>query len=187
MKVVVVYDNRRPEKLPLFSSELQKQGIKDYEIFPAIVLTHSVVESISESFKSVIRSAKENGDEEICIMEDDIIFSSPNGWQYFLENKPKEYSVYIGGNYLIDNRIEYKKPLIEIPEWVGNHIICVHKSYYDIWLNSDSTLHCDGIHKGKGKFYSVFPYVGFQRNGWSANNNAVQYWSSIMPKEFIYQ
>lgn len=147
----------------------------------------SVVESISESFKAVIRSAKERGDREIVIFEDDICFVSENGWRYFLDNKPDDFDVYIGGNYIHDNRIEYKPPLIKVKEWVGNQMILISEKYFDIWLNTDSHMHCDGAQIGLGDFYVCFPYPGIQRSGWSANNQSVVNYNANIPPEFIYK
>lgn len=187
MKIVIIYDNRRSEKEPLFKEQLERQGIKKYEIFPAIVLTHSVIESISASFKEVIRQAKENNEEEICIFEDDIFMPNENAWKYFLENKPAKYSVYIGGNYLIDNRLNYTAPLVQCNEWVGNHCILVHNSYFDTWLETDEKLHCDNAQANKGIFYSCFPFIALQRAGnFSLNHKEIVNYNNIIPKEYIY-
>lgn len=186
MRKIIIFDDRRNEKYDLFIHEMKRQGIQDYEIFPAIVLVHSVVESISESFKAVIRSAKENNEECICICEDDVFFPNENGWKYFIENKPERYSVYIGGNYLIDNRLEYKEPLVKCNTWIGNQCIIVHNSYYDIWLNTDSKQHCDGVHSGLGDFYTCFPFPALQRSGFSVNHNLVVNYNASLPKGYIY-
>lgn len=190
MRKVIIYDDRRSEKKDLFEYELKRQGIYDYEIFPAIVLRSNVIESISESFKSIIRQAKENNEDEIAIFEDDIYFPNVRGWQYFLEHKPRYYDVYIGGNYYIDNRIEYKAPLVKCHEWVGNHCILVNRTYYDRWLGTESKLHCDGAQAGLGVFYTCFPFPALQRpNSWSANCQAVVDYnnSKTVPPEYIYK
>lgn len=184
MRVIVIYDSRRPEKYPLFIEELRLQSINEFEVHPATVLSHSVVESISESFKSVIRSAKENKDKEVCILEDDIMFPSTKSWQYFLENKPEKFDIYIGGSFVIDNRIEYKPPIVKVNNYVGNHCIIVNESYYDMWLATDSKKHCDTVHEC-GEFYVCFPFVALQRKGWSANNGTLVDYNHKIPKEYI--
>lgn len=187
MRKVIVYDNRRPEKYDLFIHEMKRQRIEDYEVFPAIVLIHSIVESISESFKSIINSAKENNEECICIFEDDIWMPHDNAWEYFLSNKPDKYSVYIGGNYLVDNRLTYEAPLVKCNTWIGNQCIVVHNSYYDTWLNTDSKQHCDGVHSGLGDFYCCFPFPALQRHGFSMNHSLVVNYNASLPKEYIYK
>lgn len=189
MKIFIIYDSRCPEKEPLFKEELKRQRIEDYEIFPAIVLSHSVVESISASFKSIISKAKEEGLEEVCIMEDDIEFPNENGWKYFLENKPKEFDIYVGGNYLLDIRTEYKNGAVKVNNYVGNQMIIVHSRYFDKWLATDSKKHCDGeAHKGNANIYTCFPFVALQKSGLKSSNNnfAPQFYNREIKKEYIY-
>lgn len=192
MRKVVIYNDYRPEKYDLFIDELERQKIYDYEIFHCIKnQNHNIVEKISESFKTVIREAKENGDKEICIIEDDIMFQNEKGWEYFINNKPKNYDVYVGGSYYIDDRIVYKPPLVKVPEWTGNQCIIIHERYFDTWLSTDSLEHCDYAQSIKGgDFYHCFPMVALQRPGWSANHgNVVNYnpeQHPRIPKEYIY-
>lgn len=185
MRKIIIYNHHRPEKKELFENALSEQNIDDYEIFQAqIIQYNSIPENISESFKSVIRQAKERGDKEIVIFEDDILFTSPNGWKYFLDNKPDDYDVYVGGSYFIQNGVDYKPPLVKIKSWIGNQMIMISQKYFDIWLKSDSTKHCDGVHEGKGDFYVCFPFVGLQRSGWSSNSQAIVNYNPIIPENF---
>lgn len=183
----VIYDNRHPSDYERLIGEFEKQNIIDYNFWQAEVYPHSVLESITASFKKIVRWAKENNLDEVQIAEQDLFFTSPNSYKYFIENKPKEFDVYISGSYLTDNRNEYKSPLIKVREWVGNHLIIVHSKYYDIFLNIPDNNHVDTIQSGLGDFYVCFPYIGLQRPGRSANNNneLVNY-NNILPKEYIY-
>lgn len=169
----VIYDNRHSEDYERLIKEFNEQGCC-YKFWEAEVYAHSVVESISASFKKIITWAKQNEMDEVIIAEQDLFFTSPNSWKYFLENKPKEFDVYIGGSYLIDNRNEYKAPLVKVNEWVGNHLIIVNKRYYDTWLNTNSKLHCDTAQSGLGEFYLCFPMIALQRAGLSANHQGNQ-------------
>lgn len=188
MRKVIIYNNHRPEKYDLFVAELERQKLYDWEIFHCEKNQKRViVESISESFKSVIREAKEKGEKEIAIFEDDIMFPNVKGWDYFIKNKPDVFDIYIGGSYAIDNRIEYKAPITKVDWYVGNQLIIVNESYYDTWLNSDSTQHCDSVHK-KGLFYLCWPMVALQRSGWSSNSQSVVNYNYILKEhpEYIY-
>lgn len=183
--VNIILDARRVEKYEPLMQELKRQQIRKVEIVPCIMIPN-IVESISESFKMIIRNAKDAGLKEVCIMEDDVMFPNKNGWNYFLENKPKEFDLYIGGSYLIDNRIEYKSPITKVPEYVGNHCIIVNESYYDTWLSTDPKKHCDTVHAGLGNFYLCFPMVSLQRPGFSANTQVVVNYNSNIPDGYIY-
>lgn len=185
MRTVIIYNNHRPEKYDLFVAELKRQGIDNYEIYHCDKIQNKpIVECISESFKSVIREAKERGESEICIMEDDIMFPSEHGWEYFIKNKPDNYDIYIGGSYLIDNRLEFKPPLVKVDSYVGNQILIVHERYFDTWLNTNEKEHCDTVHRN-GLFYLCFPFIGLQRSGWSCNSQAVVNYNPVIPENFI--
>lgn len=186
MDINVIHDFRRVEKKEQFTYELNRQGIFKFKIWEAVMLPN-VVESISESFKMIIRDAQLRELPEVCIMEDDVYMPSKHAWQYFIEHKPKEYDVYLGGNYLLDNRIEYAAPLVKVNEYVGNHCIIVNERYYDTWISTDSAKHCDTEQKGKGEFFVCFPFIALQRSGWSANSQAVVNYNSILPEHYIYK
>ena len=121
------------------------------------------------------------------ISEDDLYFRNENGFKYFLDNKPDDFDVYIGGSYLIDNRIEYKAPIVKVDGWVGNQLIIIHEKYYDTYLSVPNESHIDTVQQGLGDFYLCFPMPALQRPSKSANNNneLVNY-NAILPKEFIY-
>jgi hypothetical protein len=178
LEVNIIFDSRRPEKYDPIIAELKRQDIRDYTIWAACMLP-TVVESISESFKMIITKAKRRGLKEVAIWEDDCYFPSEKGWKYFIDNKPENYSIYIGGNYLIDNRLVYAPPIMKVESYVGNHCIIVHESYYDIWLSTNSKDHCDTVHNGLGDFYVCFPFPALQRSGWSSNVQAIVNYNAI--------
>jgi hypothetical protein len=182
----ILYDDRRLEYFPLIVDEMQRQGIVDYK-WVSPIMSNNVVKSINLSQKSIVQKAKDNNEEMVCIFEQDIHFPHEKGWQYFLDNMPKEFDVYIGGSYLIDNRYEYKSPLVKVNEWVGNHCIIIHKKYYDTFLSLPDDRHIDTENKGKGDFYVCFPYAALQRAGFSSNNMCEVNYNSILTDEYIYK
>lgn len=184
-RINVIFDERRSEKLDPLVGEFIRQGIKSYEIWPCI-LRPNVVKAINASHKMIIEYAKENKLDEVCIAEDDLMFPNENGWDYFLSNKPKDFDVYIAGNYLINNPHEYQSPLIKVKEWVGNHLIIVHEKYYDRFLSVPDDDHIDTAQSGLGDFYVCFPYAALQRSGWSSNNHAVVNYNANLQPEWIY-
>ena len=182
----VLYDDRFPDRFHHIAEEMKVQGIENYNLCSPIYAS-SVVESINLSQKKIVQDAKDRGDKYTCIIEDDIEFACKGAWDYFLKNMPKSFSVYIGGSYLIDNRNEYKEPLVKVNEWVGNHCIIIHESYYDKFLALPSNQHIDTANRGLGDFYVCFPFVALQRAGFSSNNMAVCDYNQSIPKEYIYK
>lgn len=185
MKVFILYNDKRHERYHPLMEEIERQGVIDFEFFPAIE-AKTPVESINAGFKAIIRKAKEEGLKECAIWEDDNYFANANGWLYFLNNKPKEYDIFIGGSYLIDNRIEYKSPVTKVPEYIGNHCILVHSRYYDRFLSVPDDVHIDVAQGGLGDFYLCYPMAALQRAGWSSNNSAYADYNQTLDKIHIY-
>lgn len=184
----VIYDNRHSADYTRLILEFRKQGIgvNEYKFWEAEVYPHSVLESITASFKKIVRWGKENNLSEVTIAEQDLFFTSPNSYKYFIENKPNEFDVYVSGSYLLDNRYEYKAPLVKVTEYVGNQLIVVHSRYYDTFLSLPDDNHIDTIQSGLGDFYVCFPFIGLQRPGYSSNAQIEVNYNNMIPKEYIY-
>lgn len=183
----IINDDRQLDRLPPLIEQCEKYGI-DYEIVPACIDKKTILESITESFKRLVRFAKGTGMNEIWIAEDDLMFPSDGSWEYFVKNKPKDFDVYIGGSYLIHNEWKYEPPTVKVNEWVGNHLIVISERYYDRWLETKDFGHIDSEQRGKGEFYVCFPYAALQRPSKSANCNYQQVnYNTIVPREYIYK
>lgn len=153
MDLNIIHDNRFFERFGLLMYELERQGITDFKIWDAIIDRKTVVESINASHKMIVRWAKENNLKEVLIAEDDLMFPNQNGFKYFMDNKPEKYDVYIGGSYLIDNRIKYEKPNVKVPEWAGNQLVMISERYYDTFLNLPDETHIDSVQQSFGSIF----------------------------------
>lgn len=182
----ILYDDRRCEFFPLIVSEMERQSIVKYNLISPI-LTNDVVNSINISQKEIIKKARERGEKEVCIMEHDIWFPRETGWRYFMENKPSDYDIYLGGSYLIDCTIEYKSPITKVNSYVGHHCIIVHEKYYDKFLETPEDSHIDTAQQGKGDFYLCYPMPALQRPGFSMNNKTMVDYNKILEKKHIYE
>ncbi len=185
MEIHVLYDNRRIEKWEPLIQELRSQEVAPTKVWEPI-LEKTVVESINLSHKAIIKYAKEKGLPEVCIIEDDLMFSGNGAWDYFMRNKPLGFCIYSGGTYLINNPEEYKEPLIKVNEYVGNQLIVVSERYYDTFLSVPDNAHIDVAQSGLGDFYVCFPMVALQRPGFSANAQAKVNYNTILKPEWIY-
>lgn len=177
MKLNIILDSRRIEKYQPLMDELSRQGIADYEIWPALILP-DVIESISASHKAIIRDAKEKGLKEICIAEDDVYFPAADGWQYFLKNKPEDYELYLAASY---GGYSEKQP-------IGFHLYCIHEQFYDKLLSIPDNCHIDTgtWWLGKEKFVFCYPFAALQRPGFSANNMSHADYNKILKPEDVY-
>lgn len=185
MLVNVIYDNRHHEDEGRLV-DLFKQHHIEFKLWDAVIDRRTVVESINASHKRIIQWAKDNKQSEVCIAEQDLEFPSIGAWDYFISNKPNNFDVYIGGNYLLNEPEKYTKPHYKLEEYVGNQLVIVSEKYYDRFLEVPDVAHIDTIQKGRGDFYACWPMVALQRPGFSANAmTQVNYNSSLKP-EWIY-
>jgi len=176
----IIHDNRRSEKYDPLINELREQEIYSYIIHPATVLKHSVVESINASHKKIIRAAKEAGLPYVTVAEDDVMFTSIGAWQYYLDNMPQSFDLYLGCTYV--------KPFSPV-RVSGFQLYTVHEKFYDIFLSAPSNMHIDTVMDDLGGDYHVcLPVVALQRPGYSANNNAyANYNQQTLAKEDLYK
>src|ERR1700749_433634 len=130
-------------------TELSAQEITDYEIWPCIILS-DVVESINASHKMIVQWAKDNGLPEVCIAEDDLMFTAPGAWKYFLSKKPKFFNLYLAGCYSPIKHGWDEDQYSYTLEPVGFHCYIIHERYYDTFLATPSNLHIDTAQKTIG-------------------------------------
>lgn len=115
---------------------------------------------ISRSFKRIVQWAKENNLERVHIGEDDLLFSAPGAWQYYLENIPESYDIFYGGIYageIENNRIKNG--------YSGHTLITVHNRFYDFFLSIKESDHCDrqlGNFAFEKEFIVCSPFVVYQ-------------------------
>jgi hypothetical protein len=191
MKYVnIIHDSRRSEKYPLLIAELSRQGLteEDYEIWPCM-LVGSVIESINASHKMIIQKAKDEAMEDICVMEDDVLFPSSDGFRYFLDSKPPfPWRVYLAGAYAV----EWYKPL---PRWVthfvGMHCYLMNRIFYDVFLDIPSDKHIDTAVSDMIKQWDIsviccYPMAAIQRKGWSQNNMKEVDYNYVLKTEDVY-
>lgn len=177
MDLNIIHDSRLIERREPLIEEMNRQGIK-YKIWDSVECKDSVVKSINLSHKQIVQYAKDNGIKEIAIGEDDLVFPAPNGWQFFLRNKPERYDLYLGCSFL---------PL-HAKMVCGFHLYCIQEQFYDAFLSVDETKHIDtAMDDLKGDYVWCYPYPALQRPSWSANNKAQVNYNAVLNKEDIYQ
>lgn len=128
---------------------------------------------INLSFRKVVEWAKENNLHHVIIGEDDLLFSAPLAWQYYLDNMPDEFDIYSGGIY--SGQIENERI---VNGWSGNTLITVKGSFFDefIRLSDEALKNNDHLDRRMGNYafqknYRVcIPHVVYQMNGYSDNH-----------------
>lgn len=179
--IVNIIHGRRDERLPRLYNELQDQGITDFKIWEGIHDVRSIVRSINLSHKQIVKYAKDNFIPEICIGEDDVRFTHPNSFNYFLQNKPKEFDIYLSSIYLgeiaADNTVQSFSAL---------HLYIVNERFYDTFLSLPEDEHLDRAMSGKGLFVVCHPFIAEQYDGFSSNTGKEEQYGGLMRGRQMY-
>lgn len=169
-----IISGHRDDRLPLLMQELDRQGVTNYKLWDAIYLP-SVVSSINEAHKQIVRFAKLAEFDEVIIAEDDFVGTHRNSWRYFLDNKPTSYDLYLSMVYTGDmgenNRVK---------SFTGMTLYSVHSRFYDKFLSVDPNEHIDRALAGLGDYHVCDPFTFIQRNGWSSNTGKKEVYDTLL-------
>lgn len=125
-------------------------------------------ENISKAFKQVVMYAKEESLPMVTIGEEDLQFTAPGAWDYYLKNIPEDFHIFSGGIYagqLQENRI--------INGYSGHTLITVNETFYDFFLSANESDHLDrflGNFCFEKKYYVCLPFVVKQNPNYSENH-----------------
>jgi len=179
MTLNIIFDERHSADKQRLLLEFHEQGIDDFKFWDAVVLKDSVVDSIAASHKMIVQDAKDKGLSEVLIGEQDLSFTCPTAWHYFMSSKPKEFDLYLWGSYVI--------PL-------SNNIVCgfqlyiVAEKFYDAFLSVPKNQHIDTyMNELKGDYKYCYPFGALQRSGFSANNRCDVNYNSVLSEQDIYK
>jgi hypothetical protein len=162
------------ERYLSFTKELFEQNIANYKIWDGIHDANRV-RAINRAHKQIIQYAKESGLREICVMEDDCIFLHDGAFNYYLENKPQNFDIYMGG---ISNKLRVEDDYIT--DFRGMTLYTVHESFYDKFLSVPETVNIDAGLKGLGKYYLCKKVVCSQRAGFSYHKKRHKDYSHLL-------
>lgn len=162
----VIHRSREERVLSICKqSKEQKFSVRFWE---GIIDKRGGYAGINLSFKKIVRWAKEQNLPMVCIGEDDLIFSAPGAWQYYLDQMPEEFDTFSGGIY--SGQIEGNRIM---NGYSGHTLLTVHSRFYDFFLSITDADHLDR-HLGNfchEKMYLVcMPYVCYQSQGYSDNH-----------------
>lgn len=175
----VIYDNRQSDDYQRLLDEFKAQGIKDYYFWDAIVNKDSVVSSINASHKMIVRWAKGNRKPFAIIAEQDLHFTCSGAWQYFLDNIPEQYDLYLACTYI---------PPISNNQVCGFHLYSISEQFYNKFLDTPDNVHIDTYMNELGGTYKFcYPFPALQRSGWSFNNKAICDYNKVLRPEDIWK
>lgn len=156
----------RQDRLLSVCNEMRIQQAP-FRIWDGVTDKLTTAQNINSAHKQIVRWAKENDLNRVVIAEDDILFSHPESYQYFLSNMPGEFDLFMGMIYA--GEIQEGKI---VNGFSGMTIYCCHKDFYDFFLSMDDSLHIDralGRFAFEMQYYVCNPFIAKQSGSYSDN------------------
>jgi len=143
-KIYVINLDRRPDRYESFQTEIAKYGIENVERFSAIDGTTIMANNMKllpgeigvlESHLDIIKKCKEEGLNNVLIMEDDVYFSDEIlKLDEYMASVPEDWEfLYFGGNHV------YGKPpvlvndkVIKLNYTVALQCVAINSSVFDV-------------------------------------------------------
>lgn len=171
----------RTDRWTLLLSELERQGISDYRIWPG-VKTARPSAGIAMAHQQIVKWAIRENLPEITIAEDDLLFTADDAFKYYQQSKPPTFDLYLGGitygELMSDNTVK---------DFAGTHLYTIHQNFYSTFLDQNGEMDIDRALKNKGKFVVCNPMVAIQRDGFSDNRNKVMDYSIYFKGRSLYR
>lgn len=167
MKLHIVHLPRRKDRKKVLLNELKEQGITQYRIWNGIEDPKNVFKGLVKAHKQVVEYAKLEKLSSILIVQDDIRFTAKGAFEYFLNNVPADFDLYLSSIYY--GQINQDKT---VNDFAGLTLFMVHERFYDTFLSLPEDGHLDRALANKGKYIVCEPFVAIQHNGYSDNRKA---------------
>ena len=168
------------ERFNSLTKEMNEQRMADYRIWDGIHDTNRI-RGISKAHKQIVSYAKEKRLPDVCIAEDDVIFLGKGAFEYYVQNKPVEYDLYLGG---ISDRLKVQDDYII--DFRGMTLYMVHERFYDRFLSIPENINIDAALKDLGKYYLCPKIVCSQRAGYSYHKKRRTDYTHLLKKYQVY-
>lgn len=164
MLLNIIHLPKRVDRLELLKKELLVQKIEKHKIWDGIINPIIPVQGISQAHKQIVRYAQREKLPEILIGEDDLHFTEKGAFRFFINNKPNDYDIYLGG--ILDGKIKKDST---VDDFSGLTLYFINERFYNIFLSMPENTNLDRALRNKGKFLVCNPFVVVQHNGFSDN------------------
>lgn len=165
----------REEREKSFKKQFLEQGITNYKVWDGIYNPNNTIKAISQAHKKIIKYAKDNNLPNIFVAEDDIRFTRPGAWDYFIKNVPDDCDMFLGHVYY--GKWDDKGKLIG--PFASMTLYCVNSKFYDYFLSVSEIEHIDLMMNAAYRYdiRVCLPMVCGQNDGWSDNSKDFRDWS----------
>ena len=169
------------ERLVRLLNELESNNINNFELWEGTVDQYSTKRGINKSHKQIVEYAKLAKWDEVLIMEDDVRFCGKDAFNYFLDNKPQDFDIYLSGIYLGEIL-----PDNSVKSFSGLHCYIVHSKFYDTFLSTPDDEHIDRALANLGTYKVCNPFAAVQYNGFSSNTKKEENYDELLKSRSLY-
>jgi len=97
MLLHIIHLPERTDRLILLKKELEEQKIHDFQIWEGIENKEKPYRGISKPHKKIVLHAMKNKLPSVLIGEDDLKFTATGAFNFFLNNIPRDFDIYLAG------------------------------------------------------------------------------------------
>lgn len=159
----IIHLAARTDRMKTLRHELTAQEITNYRIWPGIIGAPAY-KGVTSAHHQIVAFANEQQLDSVVIAEDDIRFTAPGAYRYFLSHTPTDYDLYLGG---ITWRSTGDEKRTE--KFAGLTLYKIQRRFYQTFLSAGSGDHLDRSLSGLGMFTICDPLVAKQYPGYSDN------------------
>jgi hypothetical protein len=157
-------------------NEISGQGITNYRFWDGVYQSHlKPKENISLAHKQIVEYAKVAEWGSVCICEDDVRFTAPGAWDYFMANVPNDFDLYLASVYVGELAKDNT-----VCSFSGLTLYVIHNRFYDKLLSANPNEHLDRTLAGQGKYVVCNPFIAEQYDGWSGNTMKEEKYGNLM-------
>lgn len=151
----------REEREKSVIEQMEMEGC-EYKFWPGIVCDPRK-QGINKAHRQIVQWAKDTNQKSVTIAEDDLLFYASGAWQYYVDNMPEDFDIYLSSYYFgkakEDNTVD---------SFSGLTLYTIHGRYFDKYLTIPEHIHIDtGVSLIGGKFVVCPKFVTKQMNGYS--------------------
>lgn len=180
MVLNIIHKPERTDRYAKLMNELSNQNISDYRFWDGIH-AETVQKGVNLAHKQIVRYAKEMQLSKVLISEDDLKFTDNGAFEYYLNNEPNNYDLYLASIFLgkIVNGIAER--------FTALTLYMVAERFYDTFLSTPDHLHIDHALAGLGRYVVCEPFICTQHNGHSDNTGKYQNYDILFENRKLYK
>lgn len=177
----IIHLPEREDRHELLAKELHEQNITKYRIWHGFKDENNPPAGIIKAHKQIVQWAKQHNYPEVTIAEDDIHFTAPGAWHYYLSNKPSHFDIYLASVYVMH---DIKGNSIE--NFTGLTLYTIKAEFYDKFLSTPDVGNIDVNLYGLGWYALCYPFAAIQHETFSDNSRSVINYSQYIQGKALF-